>query len=143
MGPPIPDSGAGALQQAEHDDMDDRVGRTGAEAEPASAARAAPLARRSRWRGRIVLAVVIAAGLGAGWYWWSRPAAPPAGRGGRSFQFPPQPVGAATVDTGDIRIVLNELGTVTSLATVTVKMQINGQLVAVGFTEGQQVKKGD
>ncbi len=143
MGPPIPDSGAGALQQAEHDDMDDRVGRTGAEAEPASAARAAPLARRSRWRGRIVLAVVIAAGLGAGWYWWSRPAAPPAGRGGRSFQFPPQPVGAATVDTGDIRIVLNELGTVTSLATVTVKTQINGQLVAVGFTEGQQVKKGD
>lgn len=123
--------------------MDNRVGRTGAETEPAAPAREAPPARRSRWRGRIILAVLIAAGLGAGWTWWSRPASPPAGRGGRSFQFPPQPVGAATIDTGDIRIVLNELGTVTALATVTVKTQINGQLVAVGFTEGQQVKKGE
>jgi multidrug efflux system membrane fusion protein len=56
---------------------------------------------------------------------------------------PPQPVGAATIDKGDIRIVLNELGTVTPLATVTVKTQINGQLVDVGFKEGQMVRKGD
>ena len=134
--------------------MDDRADRTAQTSDPAPRSRepaarevpagAPPVARRSRLSGRIILAVLIAAGLGAGWYWWSQPASQPAARGGsHGFQTPPQPVGAATVDTGDIRIVLNELGTVTSLATVTVKTQINGQLVAVGFTEGQEVKKGD
>src|SRR6202042_284703 len=62
---------------------------------------------------------------------------------GRSAQGGPQPVGAATVDKGDIRVILNELGTVTSLDTVTVLTQINGQLTEVGFKEGQVVKKGD
>ena len=44
---------------------------------------------------------------------------------------------------GDIRVIVNALGTVTPLATVTVQTQINGQLIEVGFTEGQLVKKGD
>jgi membrane fusion protein, multidrug efflux system len=52
-------------------------------------------------------------------------------------------VGAATIATGDIRVTVNALGTVTPLATVTVMTQINGQLMAVGFKEGQHVKKGD
>ena len=117
--------------------MDERVNRT----EPASPmSRDTPVGRRSRWRGRIVLVLLFSTALAAGWYWWSRPAAQPAGRG---FQAGPQPVGAATVDQGDIRIVLNQLGTVTSLGTVTVKTQINGQLIEIGFREGQQVKKGD
>lgn len=68
-----------------------------------------------------------------------RHAAPPAHRLAQA----PQPVGAATVDTGDIRIVLNELGTVTPLDTVTVLPQISGPLISVPFTEGQMVKKGD
>jgi multidrug efflux system membrane fusion protein len=54
-----------------------------------------------------------------------------------------QPVGAATIGAGDIRIILNELGTVSPLDTVTVKTQINGQLTQVAFQEGQLVKKGD
>jgi multidrug efflux system membrane fusion protein len=44
---------------------------------------------------------------------------------------------------GDIKINLNALGTVTSLATVTVRTQISGQLIRIDFTEGQDVKKGD
>jgi multidrug efflux system membrane fusion protein len=55
----------------------------------------------------------------------------------------PQSVGAATVGQGDIRVIVNALGTVTPLATVTVQTHINGQLLEVGFTEGQLVKKGD
>ena len=130
--------------------MDNRVDRTAPAIEPAPLSRDNPpdrttLRRRSRWRGRLVLVVLIAAALGGGWYWWSRPAAAPGGRSGagRGSQLPPQPVGAATIDKGDIRIVLNELGTVTSLDTVTVQTQINGQLTEVAFQEGQLVKKGD
>ena len=135
--------------------MDDRAGGTEPEVRPAPPTReklgrdttapGAPPARRSRLRGRIILAALIAAFLGAGWYWWTRPAPQPVARGGagRAAQMPPQPVGAAIIDKGDIRIVLNELGTVTSLDTVTVLTQINGQLTEVGFKEGQLVKKGD
>jgi len=54
-----------------------------------------------------------------------------------------QPVGVTSIKTGDIRIVIDALGTVTPLATVTVQTQINGQLVKVGFKEGQRVHAGD
>jgi multidrug efflux system membrane fusion protein len=54
-----------------------------------------------------------------------------------------QSVGAATIGTGNVRVVVNALGTVTPLATVTVQTQISGQLTAVNFIEGQPVRKGD
>src|SRR6202789_1120165 len=63
--------------------------------------------------------------------------------GGRFPQGGLQTVGASTVVLGNIREIVNALGTVTPLATVTVQTQINGQLTAVAFTEGQLVKKGD
>src|SRR4029453_14890387 len=63
--------------------------------------------------------------------------------GGRVRQPVPQPIGVAAIGTGDIKVVVNALGTVTPIATVTVKTQVNGQLLAVGFKEGQTVKKGD
>ena len=63
--------------------------------------------------------------------------------GGRFQNAGAQSVGAATVGTGNIRVVVNALGTVTPLATVTVQTQIDGQLTKVGFTEGQLVQKGD
>ena len=40
-------------------------------------------------------------------------------------------------------VVLTGLGTVTSLATVTIRSQISGYLVSVAFREGQMVQKGD
>jgi multidrug efflux system membrane fusion protein len=122
--------------------MDERIDRT--ETETPSISRPAP--RRSRWRW--LLLVLLVAAAGAGVLVWHhahqapQPAAKAAGRGAGGG-VPPQPVGAATVDTGDIRVILNELGAVTPLATVTVMTQINGQLMSVGFKEGQLVKKGD
>lgn len=56
---------------------------------------------------------------------------------------PPPTVGVATVGRGDIDLIIQALGTVTPLANVTVKTQINGQLIQVGFKEGQIVKAGD
>jgi membrane fusion protein, multidrug efflux system len=54
-----------------------------------------------------------------------------------------QPVGGAKVATGQINETIVGLGTVTPLATITVQTQINGQLMEVGFQEGQLVHKGD
>lgn len=66
------------------------------------------------------------------------------GRGGRHGPADmPQAVGIAGVGTGDMPVVLQGLGTVTPLATVTVKSQISGYLDAVKFREGQAVRKGD
>src|SRR6201982_3512711 len=47
------------------------------------------------------------------------------------------------VSKGDIGLNLNALGTVTSLATVTIRTQISGYLIKVVFKEGDEVKKGD
>src|SRR5215472_12815822 len=96
---------------------------------------------RSRWR--IGIGIVVLLLLGFTIYetaHWVRTATPP---GGRFPQGAAQTVGGSTAVLGDVRVILNELGTVTPLATVTVQTQINGQLTDVGFTEGQLVKKGD
>ena len=90
--------------------------------------------------------MIVLIGLVAGGYWAYRTqyASQPASTATRNVpQGGPQSVGEATVGQGDIRVIVNGLGTVTPIATVTVQTQINGQLLEVGFTEGQLVKKGD
>ncbi len=52
-------------------------------------------------------------------------------------------VAVATATAGDIAVKLPALGTVTPLATVTVKTQISGQLQKIAFKEGQLVHQGD
>ena len=115
--------------------MDERVDRTKTDVPPLS--RPAP---RRRWPWVVLLLLVV--GIGGEVLYHARQAPQPAATGGAGGA-PPQPVGAATVDQGDIRVILNELGTVASLANVTVKTQIGGQLMSEGFKEGQLVKKGD
>ncbi|GAB2553754.1 efflux RND transporter periplasmic adaptor subunit [Rhodanobacter koreensis] len=53
-----------------------------------------------------------------------------------------QVVSAATVSLGNMPEILNELGTVTPVATVNVLPQLSGYLTAVGYQEGQDVTKG-
>jgi multidrug efflux system membrane fusion protein len=53
-----------------------------------------------------------------------------------------QPVGVARAISGDVNVTLNALGTVTPLATATVRPQVGGMLVKLNFTEGQMVKAG-
>src|SRR5579862_6126546 len=67
-------------------------------------------------------------------------AAPPRGRNGQNG---PVAVSIATVATGDIQVRIPALGTVTPLATVTVRTQISGVMQQILFTEGQNVHKGD
>ncbi len=52
-------------------------------------------------------------------------------------------MGVAKAIDGDINVTLNALGTVTPLATATVRPQVGGMLVKLNFTEGQMVKAGD
>src|SRR6185295_459530 len=47
-----------------------------------------------------------------------------------------------TAVSGDVPIRLSALGTITPLATVTVKTQISGQLQQIAFMEGQMIEKG-
>jgi multidrug efflux system membrane fusion protein len=54
-----------------------------------------------------------------------------------------QPVGVARAISGDINVTVNALGSVTPLATATVRPQVSGMLTKLNFTEGQMVKKGD
>jgi multidrug efflux system membrane fusion protein len=100
-----------------------------------------PVVRQSRTGRRVatlLVLILLAAGIGAVVWWhpWGagrqRPAVDTA-----------QAVRTAPVVTGDLPLYLNGLGTVTPLATVTVKTQIAGTLQTVGFTEGQIVKQGD
>ncbi len=53
------------------------------------------------------------------------------------------PVVAATAHEGDLPVYLQGLGTVTAFNTVTVKTRIDGQLISVGFKEGQFVQKDE
>ena len=95
----------------------------------------------------IVVAIVIAALLtfcgrtatsgGASGRGHGRPSAG-GGPGGR----PPTTVGTATAIVGAIPIEQTALGTVTPMATVQVNARVSGQLVRIGFQEGQMVKKG-
>jgi membrane fusion protein, multidrug efflux system len=65
---------------------------------------------------------------------------PPRGRNGQN---PPVAVSVATAALGDIQVKIPALGTVTPLATITVRTQITGTLQKINFTEGQLVHQGD
>ena len=98
---------------------------------------ASPPRRRRRGLG-ILLILLLVAGLGT--LWWVRVHSQADTQRGRPGV---PPVATAPVQSGDVNVTINALGTVTSLATVTIRSQISGQLVRVAFTEGQIVKKGD
>jgi multidrug efflux system membrane fusion protein len=98
-----------------------------------------------------ILGIVLVAALAVGgyyyWQWRMTPspaAAAGATKGGGRGGGPggPTPVVAAAATQGDIDVIVNGLGTVTPLRTVTVKTRVDGELVRVLFEEGQLVKEG-
>lgn len=99
------------------------------------------------WAGFLwLLCAMLAAG---GWHyraqWWptvapylsfkaSTPTKPPA----RVV-----PVVTAAARQHDLHLYLNGLGTATPFKTVTVRSRVEGELIKIGFTEGQMVREGD
>jgi multidrug efflux system membrane fusion protein len=98
-----------------------------------------PPSRRRRWLGSLVaLALVLALGGGA-WYLIKRSNEPAAGRG---FGGASSTVGHAAARRAELPVTIEALGTVTPLATITLKPQVGGVLTEVLYTEGQTVTKG-
>jgi multidrug efflux system membrane fusion protein len=96
--------------------------------------------RKPRGRGAWIAVLVLLVVAGA--VWWSRQGATPQSSGnGRNAV--PMSIVPETVTKGDIGVNLNALGTVTSLATVTIRTQIRGYLIRIDFKDGDEVKKGD
>jgi multidrug efflux system membrane fusion protein len=62
---------------------------------------------------------------------------------GRGGQNGPVAVSVASATSGDIQLRIPALGTVTPLATVTVRTQVSGVMQKILFTEGQTVQQGD
>jgi multidrug efflux system membrane fusion protein len=60
-----------------------------------------------------------------------------------ALQGRPVPVQVAAVEQKPMPIFLTALGTVTPYMSVTVKARVNGELLPVKFTEGQQVRQGE
>lgn len=121
-----------------------------------------PSAHPNRQRGRIrwgwLIALAILAALGGGYYyvWKSRapaaeagagPGGPggPGGTGGpRRFGAGSQslPVSAGTIRQQDVRVLVPAIGNIAALNTAVVRARVDGELRALHFKEGQQVRAG-
>jgi multidrug efflux system membrane fusion protein len=110
-----------------------------ADAASGRVARAASSARRRTVS--ITITLLILGGLG---YiaWTAMQQKQAANRGGGRPDLP-VPVLAATPRIQDVPVYLDGVGAVRALNTVTVRSQVDGKLISVNFTEGQDVKKGD
>lgn len=97
---------------------------------------AAPAALAVPWVLVLVAGLSVAAGAGCGG--GKAAAKGKDGKGDRGV-----PVVAVPATTGDLPVVLSGLGTVTPLASVTVRSRVDGELVSVAFREGQIVARGD
>ncbi len=93
-----------------------------------------PVVRRKRRWGRWLLLLLLI--LLVAFIWIRHSGAP------KAHAPAPQAVGVAKAVTGSMPVTLDELGTVTPLATVTVLPQISGYLTQVAFTQGQDVTEG-
>ncbi len=98
------------------------------------------LASQLHW---LLLALVVAAGVGYYVYTRQPDDAQPAGKKGRDAASRVMPVVAQPAAKKDVNVYLTGLGTVTPLKTVTVRSRVDGQLMQVQFREGQLVRAGD
>lgn len=105
-----------------------------------------PALRRSRWRGSVLAVALVLLVAGTAWYLVQRANGEPAGgaaRGGTPGGGRPMvTVGEAVARKALLPVVVDALGTVTPVVSVTLRAQVSGMLKEVLFTEGQMVKKG-
>jgi len=125
--------------------MDERTRTTDDELAP-SLRRVTPepaVKARTFSKVRIGVGLIVVAALALATYQIVRAVKAPKAPTGRFAANGLQSVGASTVTLNNVPVIVNALGTVTPVATVTVQSQISGYLTKVAFTEGQMVQKGD
>ena len=108
------------------------------EVPPPPGPRATPPPARSR-RSWILVAIAVVAVLGFVLLRRSRQSQQsPAGAQARVV-----PVGVSPAERRDVPIWVEGLGNVTSLATVTIRARVSGQIASIAFQEGSRVKTGE
>jgi multidrug efflux system membrane fusion protein len=101
------------------------------------------IAEKVRARRALVVGVVVvfaACGAYFGWHAWQKHEAAVKTA---NKPLPAVPVTVADVRKGDFPIYLNGLGTVQPFDTVLVRSRVDGEVIKVGFKQGQMVKEGD
>lgn len=83
-------------------------------------------------------AVLVAGGLGL-WTTFDRAAVAPAPAADAT---PAVPVTVSEVTAADMPVLLHGIGTVQAFNTIAIKSRVDGPIVAVDFTEGQEVEAG-
>jgi len=96
--------------------------------------------KRRRLPGRpLLVALVLGAGIFAALKLWPHGSAT---TGGAARATAPVRVTFVTAKTNDFPVYLNGLGTVQPYQTVTLRSRVDGQVMKVGFRQGQMVKEG-
>jgi multidrug efflux system membrane fusion protein len=96
-------------------------------------------------KGAVAALAALAISGAAAWPWLFEPLAPTAPA--VAAETPPSvgpmvPVTAGTVTVADVPVFLNAIGAVQAFNMVTIKSRVDGQIMQVAFTEGQNVKAG-
>ena len=113
------------------------------EAKTADIRKPSLLSRLLRRMVSLTVMLIILGGLAyIGWYAF-QPKPGGGNRGANGRPDLPVPVLAATPRVQDVPVYLEGVGSVRALNNVIVRAQVDGKLIVVNFTEGQDVKKGD
>jgi multidrug efflux system membrane fusion protein len=108
------------------------------------------MTRSGRTIAIVIVGLVIGTAVAIYWPPWQTPAQQQQQgkgfarkKGGGATQ-PSEAVPVLSIDarTADVPVYLDGVGTAKALNTVTVKPQVDGKLIAISFTEGQEVPKG-
>ena len=104
----------------------------------AGAGQSAGFWRRNQRFGWLLLGILLVALL----VHVLAPSGPKLGRDGHYASLGPVPVGVAVARRQNVEVWHDGLGTVTPLATVSIRPQASGQIIKFDFVEGEMVKKG-
>jgi multidrug efflux system membrane fusion protein len=95
-------------------------------------------------RKTILIALCLTAAAGTAYWWTGRYGDDASTGGGKGKRLGQEiPVRIAAARTQDVPVTIDAIGTVQALNTATIRTQVDGRLVALRVTEGEDVKKGE